>query len=76
MPPKPTSAEIARQVIAELRQSDAFVEIVKQAVKEAVADVVTRLEAQEGRILELEGKVRDQAAEIEYVSKEIPAECK
>lgn len=74
MPPaKNTPAEIARHVISELGNSDLLANIVEKAVikavTEAVAGLVTRLEEQEGRVLELEGQVRAHAEEIKRLTK-------
>ena len=71
MPPKKSesSADIARHVISQLENSDAFKLIVKSAVREAVADLAVRLEEQEARVLELEVQVKAQASEIEQLKK-------
>ena len=77
MPPKNTPAEVARLVISELEHSDLLSNIVekaveksvKKAVKEAIAGLVTRLEEQEGRVLELEGQVRAHTEEIKRLTK-------
>lgn len=65
MAPKNSSAEIARQVIAELESSGLLKKLVKESVEEAFSNLVERLEVQEGRVLELEGQVKAQAKDLQ-----------
>ena len=67
---KSQSAEIVRPVIAELESSSLLKKLVKDAVQEAVSGIAARLEEQEGRVLDLEGKVKAQEDEIKRLKKE------
>ena len=67
---KSQSADIARQVIAELESSSLLKKLVKDAVQEAVSGIAARLEEQEGRVMDLEGKVKAQEEEIKRLKKE------
>lgn len=61
-----SSEDIAQLVIEKLEKSSLLKKLVQDAVKEAFSDVVTRLEKQEGRIIELEGKVKAQEVEMKH----------
>ncbi|XP_063956825.1 uncharacterized protein LOC135154505 [Lytechinus pictus] len=65
MPTKRESDDIAQLVIDKLEKSSQLKKFVQDAVTEAMSAIITRLEMQEGQIMELEGRIKAQESEIQ-----------
>ncbi|XP_063955027.1 tudor domain-containing protein 1-like [Lytechinus pictus] len=65
MPTKRESDDIAQLVIDKLEKSSQLKKFVQDAVTEAMSAIITRLEMQEGRIMELEGRIKAQESEVQ-----------